>query len=654
MGNRLILALIGAAVAGAAPVDGQRARLVAEAWLAGHVQAGPRTVQDALPWPASGEPSAWLLPLAPEGFALIAADDALRPVLGWSESGTLSAGTPPALAGWLGEVDQILTQVRAAGPVPTLPEWEQVLAGDFAASRDVMVQPLLSVNWNQGDGYNDLCPPDAAGPGGRALVGCVAVSMAQIMHYWQQPRQGTGSHGYNSDYGWLFADFGAATYDWEQIAASSPTAEGAELLYHCGVAVDMMYGADGSGAYVGWGNPCALTAMRDHFGFQTSLQFVQKQGMSWTSWRNRMRTELDAGRPVLLSGYGSGGHAFNLDGWRDDDYFHLNWGWGGSFNGWFLIDQLNPGGQDFSQDQGAVVNLVPVEYQHAPVPVAPLAAALDVPCEPVQFQWEPVDGATGYDLQVATTPDFLNCLEDAAGLTVTERGVHDLDHYTTYYWRVRSHGGLGMSPWTAPRTFTTAYWDQTPTPRQATPLDGSTTVRLNPTVLVWDFVTGGESYDVQVDDAPDFTSLVLDTLDVTTNYVVYRDRLEPGVTYWWRVRCMGLAGESEWSSVRSFTTLSTGLETEAARPATARLAEIWPNPFNPSTRIALEFAQATRASVTVYNLRGERVALLAKDEAFAAGSHELAWEAGPLPSGVYVVELSTPDGRDLRKATLLR
>ncbi|MFA7332090.1 MAG: C10 family peptidase [Candidatus Delongbacteria bacterium] len=651
----LTLALMGAAWA--APASRDAAQLLADAWLQARLHPGQsRSVDTPLPWPSEADPAAWLVPLAPAGFVLVSADDALRPVLGWSTDGELGNETPPGLTDFLGAVSQTLQQVRATGSDNRLtrPEWDAVLAGEAPASRELGVLPLLGCNWNQGDGWNDLCPLDAAGPGGRVYAGCVAVSMAQIMHYWQQPRSGQGSHGYTSDYGWLQADFSASTYDWEQIPASIPTLETAELLYHCGIAVDMMYAPDGSGAYVGWGNPCARTAMQDHFGFDNGLSFVEKDDMSWSAWRNVMRTELDAGRPILLSGFGSGGHAFNLDGWRETDYFHLNWGWGGAYNGWFLIDQLNPGGSDFSQGQGAVIGLVPTEYQHAPQPVFPTTDAEDVACEPLLFQWSEVPGATGYDLQVDTAPEFRAPLVALEQVTEASRSVENLLHYSTYYWRIRSHGALGTSPWSSTSSFTTAYWDETPQPAPATPVDGALNVRLNPTVLVWDFVTGGASYEVQVDDAPDFGTPVLDSLGVVTHYVLYRDRLEPGTPYWWRVRCQGLAGLSDWSAVRSFTSESLDLGDDPAAPRGLELSAAWPNPFNPATRVTIRSDVPARVGLRVYNVLGEQVAELLPESLLPAGEQQILWQADGLPSGLYLLVLQSADQRLVQKVTLLR
>ena len=97
---------------------------------------------------------------------------------------------------------------------------------------DRSVAPLLSARWNQGNPYNDMCPVDFDGPGGNALVGCVAVSMVQVMHYWSYPEVGYSSHGYtHNQYGYQYANFGASYYDYEQMANNYPTSESQELLY---------------------------------------------------------------------------------------------------------------------------------------------------------------------------------------------------------------------------------------------------------------------------------------------------------------------------------------------------------------------------------------------------------------------------------------
>lgn len=646
-----------ASVVNALPVEAPDARRTAEGWLQARLAPGQdRQVREARPWPTATQPSAWLLPLEPEGFVLISGDSGLRPVLGWSEQGNCPQQWPVAMMDFLESVGQQHHQLLSQWPqgAPRLEEWDQVEAGVAGAFRDVGVLPLLSCNWDQGAGWNQFCPMDGAGPGGRVYAGCVATSMVQVMHYWQQPWHGEGSHGYMSDYGWLEADFGAATYDWNAMLPNSPTPEAAYVMYHAGIAVDMMYAPDGSGAYVGVGNPNAMSAMRDHFGFLPSLQFIRKDSFTWNSWRNRLRQELDAGRPILHSGYGSGGHAFNIDGWRENDYFHLNWGWSGSYNGWFLVDALNPGGNDFSQGQGAVVNLVPTDYQAAPAMLHPLNNGTDIACSPLTLEWAEADGALSYELMVDEGTDFISPVISLVGLESTSQQVTELNPFSQYYWRIRSRGEQGTGPWSAAAGFLTAYWDQTPAPQPATPMDGAVNVNVNPTVLVWNFVVGAAEYRVQVAADADFTQIVADSSGVLTNYALFRHRLDEGQTYWWRAQCLGLADWSEWSTVRHFTTMGGTAVDAGATPLAFALHAAWPNPFNPSTRLAFTLDQAGPVTLSVWSVLGERMATLLDMAPLGAGRHELNWQASHLPSGMYLVELRSGGQRAVQKLSLLR
>ena len=201
-----------------------------------------------------------------------------------------------------------------------------------------------------------MCPEDPDGPGGNVLVGCVAVSMAQVMHYWSYPEVGYGSHSYNHwEYGNQYANFGNSYYDYEQMPNNYATTETQELLYHCGVAVNMGYGVDGSGANVFGNGNTAERAMKDYFLFQNSMDGVEPWQYGTTAYRELLQNELNNNRPMIYVGYSDdGGHAWNIDGY-DGEYFHNNWGWGGSQNGYFLLSSLN--GFDYSQ--GALIDIEP-------------------------------------------------------------------------------------------------------------------------------------------------------------------------------------------------------------------------------------------------------------------------------------------------------
>ncbi|MFH1119470.1 MAG: C10 family peptidase [Bacteroidota bacterium] len=300
------------------------------------------------------------------GFVLIAGTDASVPVLGYSlEMAYTGEHMPPAFEAWLkGYQLQLSDIVERNLPATALikQKWDDLMYYNPDIQNNVrsitQVSPLLSSTWDQGSKYNELCPEDSGGPGGHVWSGCVATAMSQVINYWRYPLQGIGSHGYYSDYGYLYVNFGEASYDYNQMnnsIGSEHNYEMAEIQYHCGVAVDMMYSPNGSGAY-SWD---AVQVLENNFGYSGQISLELKEDYSDSEWAELLMQNLDNGWPMYYHGFGSGGHAFNVDGYQGEDYFHFNWGWSGSYNGYFYLNNLNPGGNNFTEGQGAIVNFIP-------------------------------------------------------------------------------------------------------------------------------------------------------------------------------------------------------------------------------------------------------------------------------------------------------
>ncbi|MFK5854837.1 MAG: C10 family peptidase, partial [Bacteroidota bacterium] len=215
----------------------------------------------------------------------------------------------------------------------------------------------LTSTWNQDNPYNAMCPEDASGPGGRVYVGCVATAMAEIMHYWRFPLTGEGSNSYyHYPYGTISANFGDAEYDWNGMTDEISNKfiwEIAEIGFHAGVAVEMMYAGDGSGAY----SQDVPAAMRNHFRFQSSVQYLSKSSYTTSTWENMMQTELDNFRPIYYSGRttDNSGHAFVCDAYQGMNYYHFNFGWSGSSNGYYSLQSV--GG--FHVSQAMIRNIYP-------------------------------------------------------------------------------------------------------------------------------------------------------------------------------------------------------------------------------------------------------------------------------------------------------
>lgn len=291
-----------------------------------------------------------------KGFALVSADDCVRPLLAYSYDGTFDPDRMPAhVAAWVDGYRREIASVVAAGitPSPSVQAmWENLSTGKSSNA----VEPLLTTRWAQRPYYNSLCPYDTI-DSTYAVTGCVATAMAQIMRYWEYPATGWGSHSYTHPrYGTLTADFGFTHYRWDRmpdtldaLSDSFQVASVATLMYHAGVAVNMNYSTQGSGSAVislhGITYSCAENALKTYFRYNPLLYGNYKASYGDAEWDAMLRAELDAARPVLYSGndINAGGHAFVLDGYDTLGFFHVNWGWGGRYDAYYTVDSLSPG-----------------------------------------------------------------------------------------------------------------------------------------------------------------------------------------------------------------------------------------------------------------------------------------------------------------------
>jgi hypothetical protein len=303
------------------------------------------------------------------GFVIVSADDIVTPVLGYSYEGIYSDQDQPSqFVYWMNTYKkQIIQAIETgyAGNEKTTAEWNRlnVATENHTPKKGIRsVTPLILTTWDQGDCYNDLCPVDAAGPGGRVWAGCVATCMAQVMNYYRYPEQGVGTHSYNSSgYGTLSVNCGTTTYNWNAmtLVCSGVNNAIATLLYHCGVTVNMGYSPTGSGAQMSF----AASSLTSHFKYSTGISNKQKVYYTETQWADLLKVELDNKRPTMYAGYDTsatgGGHAFNCDGYQDSIYFHFNWGWSGTANGYYYLTALTPAGSNFTTDQSVITGVYP-------------------------------------------------------------------------------------------------------------------------------------------------------------------------------------------------------------------------------------------------------------------------------------------------------
>lgn len=303
------------------------------------------------------------------GFVMVSGNDLVPPILGYSmHEPFVTKDMPENVRGWFGEYEAQLRFVVSRGGQPS-PEtaalWRNPAGGGKYPSSHV--EPLMETKWNQKKYYNNHCPEGT-------LAGCVATSAAQVMKYWNYPATGYGTHCYQtSSYGTLCADFESTSYDWDNMpvklnAASTETEVEAVsmLMYHLGVAVEMKYGSDGSSANtteIDNGRVSAEKALKDYFKYSPMLHSILRENYTYQEWCDVMRDEVYHGRPVLYSGRDADGygHAFVLDGYDTCNMFHFNWGWGGSYNGYFRMGVLDIplAFKDYSYHNRAVIGIEP-------------------------------------------------------------------------------------------------------------------------------------------------------------------------------------------------------------------------------------------------------------------------------------------------------
>ena len=356
----------------ARPVDVERAKVAGQQFVRAHFNS--ETKSDALELVYTGlssrsEACFYAFNVGQEGFVIVSADDRFRPIVGYSDEGTFATENPsPELMFYLDRIIEARTSRNAVIVDNTAEEWQSVMSTGRLLSRNGGrgIDYLCTTKWNQDSPYNLYAPDATSGPGGRCYAGCVATAMSQVMKFWDHPQQGTGSHSYYCyGYGNQSANFGQTTYRWDLMpdrlgGASQEEIEAVALLmYHCGVSVDMNFSPTGSGAN-SWDVPYAI---RHYFSYTNQCSLKSRDEYSLTNWQNMLKEQFELGWPVYYSGFSNdGGHAFVCDGYTDDDLFHFNWGWGGSSDGWFVIDEI-----DYAGWAQAVFNYVPSDvYDYMP------------------------------------------------------------------------------------------------------------------------------------------------------------------------------------------------------------------------------------------------------------------------------------------------
>ena len=297
-----------------------------------------------------------------DGFVIVSGDDRTTAILGYADSGSIHEDDmPDGLRYLLQGYEEQIAHIPADAGAPV------------HRSSNAAIGPLIQTKWNQGNPYNYQCPLIT---GKHAVTGCVATSMAQVMYYYKdyQTKSCLGIPAYSKttqnkaeqDTTLNVPALPATTFDWDNMiddynpinpetgkkyvgGTDAQQVAVATLMQYCGSSIEMIYGLSSNGGSSAY-NEAIPFALKTYFGYDGGVSHAYRKNYSYDAWINLIYNELAANRPVILGGQAAGGgHSFICDGYdtndhagADGDYFHMNWGWGGSSDGYFLLSVLQP------------------------------------------------------------------------------------------------------------------------------------------------------------------------------------------------------------------------------------------------------------------------------------------------------------------------
>ena len=385
MKKNIILTLLAAMICASGwsqNVDMNTAKVIATNYLSQMKDGMPGMVSQSRTIQNNGEPTYYIFNFSNGGFVIVSACEKTEPIIAYSTENNFDMQMRnPVLNEWMQGYEKAIVSAAVSTesvPINIRMEWQALKNGTpiFKNKSGESVEPLLTCNWNQDKYYNTCCPADDDTEGdaiagtpaydNHVPVGCVALSAAQIMYYYRYPATGIGSSSYSSAYGKLSANYGKSHYNYNAMAdtATNYSFSIAQLIYHLGVALEMGYKADGSGTQT----KNLISVMRKNFVYSSTIKYSERKNYNNDEWHALLKSNLDKGMPMVYSGSpldGGSGHAFNCDGYDKNGKFHMNWGWGGSSNGYYDIDNMTRvGAYDLSANHQIVCNIIPQNNNH--------------------------------------------------------------------------------------------------------------------------------------------------------------------------------------------------------------------------------------------------------------------------------------------------
>ena len=290
-----------------------------------------------------------------KAFVIIAGDDRSVDVLAYGPH-AIDMNKMPCNMRWL--LNHYKKQIEYLRLHPNL------LLENTVGQSQVVVSPLVSCTWNQRSPFYNQCPTSGTQ---HCLTGCVATAMAQVMYYWKYPAEAPAMDSYTSEVnGITVGALPGGTFDWDNMLDVYPTSATTQqkdavamLMRYCGQACHMGYGTSASGAY----SEDELAGMK-LFGYNADAELLDRDDYSAEDWAAMIEAQLSAGCPILYGGVDAdknAGHAFVVDGCGGGMY-HVNWGYSGSGDGYFVLDAFTTMNITYSSEQQMLYQVYPTGY----------------------------------------------------------------------------------------------------------------------------------------------------------------------------------------------------------------------------------------------------------------------------------------------------
>lgn len=354
----LILALVCVNVSLAEKVDADAAHRLASEFFSGPASRSVGKLSLAYTCPEDAAYYVFNAEAADGGFVVVAGDDVVTPILGYSDVGTFDpSNIPPALQ-W--KLDTYKAEIATAAS-----KGIKVVASRSASPDKAPIDPLITTQWGQGEPYNNLTPIYG---GEHSATGCVATALAQILYFHRGAEVSSGVFAYKWHDSLLSCDYSNTHFDWSSLRnryVSEPYTQDeadavAGLMLACGIGTETNFGKQ-SGSDISR----VKRLLIENLGYSPEIYIRYKNNYSISEWGDTLYNELSQGRPVFCQG---GGHAFICDGYEGNNYFHFNWGWDGICDGNFLPSLLNPTETDrFHEDEyiltGVQTNIIGLSYR---------------------------------------------------------------------------------------------------------------------------------------------------------------------------------------------------------------------------------------------------------------------------------------------------